>query len=589
MRSVKHVGPGTVSPSQGTITTMRIIARTHATHRRIRRRRPAATAVAAVAVFASLLLVPPASAASEPLQQITASGIYPAFSPTTTDYALRQCDNRSVTFRFKRHAQAALTVDGDRVRATTLTRRLSADRVLTVKARYGKVNRTWYVRCLPDDFPRFSTTVYRPGGDGLYLLATGRRPDVNTWALHSAFYVILDRNGVPLWYMRAEGSPSILDRAPNGNLYSIALPEGLSPSYGGREGNAVVETTLSGSVVRKIATPAGDPIDMHALQVLPDGHLLLLTMPVVRGVDLSAHFRQLVPLDVGGGGTAQCDVTAVSSVSVAYPSIRELDRAGNVVWSWDGKDHLDPGETLLPAVSDIDHTEGTDCVVDLFHGNWASRSADSRTVVLTNRFASATYGIDRESGEILWKVGGVPTAKSLQIVGDPYGERGPAGQHGGALDEQGRLTVFDNRRIRSEVARGVLYQLDTDARTATYVRGYEPPVRPCENTGGELLCISQSMGNTQHLPSGGMLVSWGFRPGSPNVATVFDGQGRPVVAFHNSTPGQVSYHVTAVPAGAWNKAALRAAASSRRSIPAAWESGLTWEDAPTDAAGAVLR
>jgi hypothetical protein len=547
-------------------------------------------ALVTMSLLSSLIVTTPGVAAPrEPLKSLTAKSMFPAFSAGVTDYALRDCAGDNVTISFGRERSTTLRLDGKTVTGTNTKVRMKADQLLTVKARLGKTERTWYVRCLPDDFPKLTAKLYQATDEGFYSLTAGWRPEISTWRLNSPYYLILDARGVPLWYMRAKGSPSILDHAPEGNVYSIALPEGISPSYGGREGNAVVETTLSGKIVRTIRTPEGDPIDVHALQVLPNGNLLLLTMPVRRGVDLSAHFKQLAPLDVGGGGTAQCDITAVNSAAVAYPSIREVTPMGEVVWSWDGWEHLTPNESALPAVSDIDVGTRTDCVVDLFHGNWASQSPDGSTVLLTGRFASATWAIDKASKQVKWKVGGIPTAQSLRIVGDPYGERGPAGQHGGSLDEQGRLLLFDNRRIVSEVSRGVLYDIDIEKRTATWLRTYEPVSQACMMDGGQRVCASISMGNAQHLDDGQALVSWGFRPGSLNVATRFDKEGKPVMNLVNRTPQHVTYHVTHVPAGNWEKAALRAGASSRKVIAPAWDSGLTWADAPSDAAGTILR
>jgi hypothetical protein len=576
----RRKGFGTATTSAWTILGMQ--------SRRTRAYRLVAVLVS-VGVLTTGLSVPTHAGGREPLRSIKATGMFPAFSTAVTDYALRDCAGKEVVFDLRRENGAQVSVNGRKTTASKVHLRLRTDQLVTVKASLGSVSRTWFVRCLPKDFPELSLTRHRGQTDGFYLLTAGWRPYPERWVLNSPYYVILDGHGVPVWYMRAKGSPTILDRSPAGNLYSIAMPVGLSPSYGGRDGNAVVETTLAGDVLRTITTAAGDPIDVHTLQVLPNGNLLVLTMPIRRGVDLSAHFRQLVPLDVGGGGVAGCDVTNVKAAAVAYPSVRELTTDGSVVWSWDGWEHLSPSESALPALSDIDMSEGVDCVVDLFHGNSVTQSPDGSTVLVTARFASATYGIDKVSGAVSWKVGGVPTEKSLQVIGDPYGERGPAGHHGGSIDAEGNLLVFDNRRVRSETARAVIYRIDTSARTATYARGFEPVSRPCEMDGPVRICFALSMGNAQHLHDGGVLVSWGFRPGSPNVATRFDGSGRPVMSLTNAKEGQVTYHVTHVVNGSFDKSRLRATASSTKRINPAWDAGLTWQDAPSDAAGSALR
>ena len=559
---------------------------------RITLKTSSATALLCALVLLLLTIGTPHSRAgttNEPLRSLAVKGLYPNFSPTGVDYAVRDCAGRRTSINFNRSKNATISINGKITARDAVTLKLASDQILTLKAKLGKISRTWYIRCLPNDFPKLSVVQHQKSPQALYMLSTGIRPDPGRWQIISPYYVILDHRGAPIWYMRASGTPAILERAANGNLLTGAGPNGISPSYAARGEPAFVETTLEGVVVTEHGTPYSDPVDGHSLQVLPNGNMMMITVPVRTGVDLSDDFAQLQPLDVAAGGVEKCDVTNVKNASVAYPAIRELSPTGKVIWSWDSWDHIDDGESILPALTNIDYQGGVNCVVDLFHGVTASQSPDGKTVVLTARFASATWGIDKASGVIKWKVGGVPTQQSLTIVGDPYGKYGPRGHHGGVIDAQGRLLVFDNRRAIEETSRGLLYQIDTNAMTATYIRGYEPPQKPCTIMDGQAICSSYSMGFAQFTPNGGVLVSWGYKLDNPNVATEFDSSGKALLSILNYGGAHNTYMVLRTPYTSWPMSKLRAAASSKKTIFPSWDSGLPAEASPEDSAVSTIK
>lgn len=509
--------------------------------------------------------------------------MYPAFTTFGQDYAVNGCSGKKVSVDVGLNPGAKLYLNGARASQRALNISMKADQVYELRASLGKIQRSWFIRCLPDDFPEVRVKQHQKPKGGYYLFSTGLRLDANRWAIKSAYYIIVDERGAPVWYMRATGFPGILDRAVNGNLLTTSAPGGLTVSYSARGEPAVVETTLRGKVVAEHDTNPDDLVDGHSFQVLPNGNLLLLTVPVLRNVDLSDDFAQLQPLDVAGGGLEGCDVTNVRSASVAYPAIREVTPSGEIVWSWNSWEHLDDAESIVPALTNISLTGGVDCVVDIFHANSISLSADGQTVLLTARFASATWGISRDTGLVRWKLGGIKTDKSLKISGDPYGEYGPRGHHGGVLDSNGRLLIFDNRRSPSEISRGVLYKIDTDRKQAVFERALIPPQQPCLNTDSEPICIAYSMGAAFFTPTGGTLVTWGYKPGNPNVATEFDRNGNPILSILNHSGIHNTYQVVRVDPSSWTREELRRAASSKRSINPPWESSLD-DTSPLDTA-----
>ena len=113
--------------------------------------------------------------------------------------------------------------------------------------------------------------------------------------------------------------------------------------------------------------------------------------------------------------------------------------------------------------------------------HWNSIQQVGDTVVVSFRHLDAVYAINKLDGEILWKLGGTPTSKSLTVVGDP--ESNPlGGQHYARLLSDGTLTVYDNNTNESAPPRGVSYQIDIATQTATFVEAVNDPdvtASPC--------------------------------------------------------------------------------------------------------------
>ncbi|MDQ3317753.1 MAG: arylsulfotransferase family protein, partial [Actinomycetota bacterium] len=131
-----------------------------------------------------------------------------------------------------------------------------------------------------------------------------------------------------------------------------------------------------------------------------------------------------------------------------------------------------------------------------FHINSIEVDDDDNLLVSARR-TSAVYKLDRESGEVIWRLGG---EKSDFTMGQ---DAQFAYQHDVRRRSDGALTLFDNRGERmDEPSRGVALELDEDAMTATLLREYIHPT--------ETFAIFQ--GNVQTLPNGNAFVGWGSAP-----------------------------------------------------------------------------
>ena len=108
--------------------------------------------------------------------------------------------------------------------------------------------------------------------------------------------------------------------------------------------------------------------------------------------------------------------------------IQEQTRYGKVVWTWNTKDHIPIADSArwLSFMDQAGLDDGTK-VWDLVHLN--TIDPHGKHIVISLRHADAVYEIDKQSGRVLWKLGGRHTSKSLRVVGDPLASESFGGQH----------------------------------------------------------------------------------------------------------------------------------------------------------------
>ena len=118
-------------------------------------------------------------------------------------------------------------------------------------------------------------------------------------------------------------------------------------------------------------------------------------------------------------------------------------------------------------------------------------------ILLSSRNTSEITKINRDTGEIIWRLGGAHN--QFTFVNDPL--NGPRNQHAVRMVTTNRYTMFDNGNLHSPpVSRGVEYLLDPTNMTATIVWQYPPA--PTTSL------YSFYMGNVQRLPNGNTLINW---------------------------------------------------------------------------------
>jgi Arylsulfotransferase (ASST)/IPT/TIG domain len=487
-------------------------------------------ACATVVVLAALVPAESRQAVADPLT-LTVEGapladvvtsdleLTPAFSPATTEYVLRcRPGVNTVGITLAGEAGAAVSVgavSGPRVSTSV---QLVENQALVIVAPGPAAGTTtsYWIRCLPSDFP--ALTVTRPGNPppGWYLTGNlGSARGSGTYAM------ILDANGTPIWYQRTAGQGAINVTPLAKNVAAWSSDPG--PGFGTGPNAAFSIYDLSTQQTRRLTTPTR-PLDFHELLPLANGNYLLLASPLRAATDLRS-------LGLGR------DQTIVDCV------VEEVTAAGGRVWKWRASDHLSVAESLHPFPVTVDRQ----LAYDVFHCNSIDQDPSSGDLLLSPHSADAVYRIKRSSGAIIWKLGGNSVVRDgeqhLEVRRDPEGTF--HGQHDARFQPGNNISLFDNHTWYVGAARGVEYHVDTRAGTATLVWEYRSPDHG----------HSVATGSFRRYHGGNdNLVTWGFKANT--LFTEVDGGGSLLlnVAFPN---GEAAYRTIKAAPGEFDTDVLR--------------------------------
>ena len=180
---------------------------------------------------------------------------------------------------------------------------------------------------------------------------------------------------------------------------------------------------------------------------------------------------------------------------------------------------------------------------DAYH--WNSIEATPTGYLLSFRHLDAVVNIDRDSGDIVWKLGGTTTPQSLTVLDDPVFTGGShfGGQHDARLLDDGTVTLFDDGTNLGRAPRGVRYQIDPGARTATMLEQQTDSVAP-----GAFCC-----GSARRLAGGNWVFGWG----STNSVSEVTNTGARVFLLQLAE-GSLVYRAIPVEFGVLSREALRA-------------------------------
>ncbi|MEO6833286.1 MAG: aryl-sulfate sulfotransferase [Chitinophagaceae bacterium] len=308
--------------------------------------------------------------------------------------------------------------------------------------------------------PNYSTSITGGPSSGYYLLSPF------SYTVSGKYQLIIDGSGSLVYWKRiASFLAWDYKIQPNGQV-----------SYFYQGGSTTGFILLDGSF-RPIDTikAFGFANDPHELQILPNGHYLLLASENSTQ-DLSSY-------NYFHGKPGSHTATVKSCV------IQELDKNKNVVFEWHAKDHF-----AFNSVDSFWTNNSSSSSVDWNHANALELDHDGN-ILLSCRYFNEITKINRSTGDIMWRFGGKNNEFTFTTDSLPF-----YGQHDIQRQSNGNVTLFDDgNHFTPHGARALEYELDEVNKTAKLVWSYQY----------DPSMYSTAMGNAQRLASANTLVSYG--------------------------------------------------------------------------------
>jgi Arylsulfotransferase (ASST) len=283
--------------------------------------------------------------------------------------------------------------------------------------------------------------------------------------------MIVDEDGQPVWFrpLRRE-EWDVMDFKVQNYRGEPVLTwwEGFHTGYG--QGEYVI---ADGSYreISRVRAANGYVGDHHEFLISPQDTALLTIYSPVR-VDLSSL-----------GGPKDGVVLEGIAQEVAIET-------GEVLFEWHSLEHVGLEESYYEPSRDQKSP------FDYFHINSIDVDHDNNLLISARR-TSTVYKIDRESGEVIWRLGG---KKSDFEMGSGIRR---AYQHDARRQPNGTITIFDNGAWKvDDQSYGLVLELDEDEMSATRVRRYAHPDK----------VLSETQGNVQVLPNSNVFIGWGSEP-----------------------------------------------------------------------------
>jgi VCBS repeat-containing protein len=435
-------------------------------------------------------------------------GLTPAFDPNVPDYTVK-CTGSPLEVSGRLALGSSISLDGGgaQIGSFTASVALAENQEFGFSLDDGTATSEYRVRCLPTDFPTWEFEGLRPPDHQFYVV------DPAIGAGGSGYAIVFDDHGVPVWWQGSNPGP----------IDAKFLSENGEPritwwgQFGGADGYQIRE--LDGTVTHTVSAVGGST-DIHELQREPNGDDLVISYQPREHVDLTAF-----------GANGGLDDTVIDA------EVQEINSTGEAVWTWNSSNHIGLGETgrWWPTVLAGNPR-------DIVHMNAVEPVGDD-AILISLRHTDAVYKIDKATGDVIWKLGGTWTPKSLTVANDPEGAYPFGGQHDVRLQPDGTITVHDNSTNLPGSPRAVRYEINEATHTATLVEEVNDPEVPS----------SFCCGSARRSADGSWLMSWGGR----SLVTEFNAAGERT--FRLGFGGVAfSYRAVAAPDNALSATALRA-------------------------------
>tara|TARA_B110000438_G_C15786922_1_gene638844 strand:+ start:438 stop:1697 length:1260 start_codon:yes stop_codon:yes gene_type:complete len=278
---------------------------------------------------------------------------------------------------------------------------------------------------------------------------------------NSNFMAILDESLEPYWFVNSENLGGIDFKSSNDVI-----------SYFDKNNNHWVIANNNMDEIDTLQCTMGIT-DYHDIRILNNGGYIIQSYDSLY-VDMS---------NVIEGGNQNTKIRGILR-------IQEFNQNHELALNWLAFDYLN--------IQDYTNLNLTNSQFTWMHGNSIEIDNDEN-LILSNRRSSEVIKINRNTGDVLWILGG--PLNEFEIINDPFG--GFSKQHDVRRIENGNILLFDNGNDHiPPTSRVVEYEIDEDNMTANLVWEFINPY-------GEL---SASMGSSQRLPNHNTLINWGNSP-----------------------------------------------------------------------------
>jgi hypothetical protein len=307
---------------------------------------------------------------------------------------------------------------------------------------------------VPSDFPQIVITVNSNPSPGYLFMENGLDGGA------AAYTMIVDNNGLPVWYRR-------------GRMYDFKIQKNGMITWCLDDATGFPAFDQNFNYLKTYLTTNGYLADGHELKILADGTYFMIGYQT-NIVDMSQY--------VAGG---------LPGSIVRETVVQEFTSADDLILQWRAWDNYDMADENWN--TDFPHMNALDIDED---GN----------ILVSARHLSEVTKIDRDTGDIIWRLSGVHS--SFSFTNDPFS--GTSFQHNISALGNGHYMVFDNGNYHVPmISRAVEYQLDLTNMIATLVWQFRDT--PDKYT--------YWLGNAQRLPSGNTLINF-VRPEYPKAIEV---------------------------------------------------------------------
>lgn len=464
-----------------------------------------------------------------------------------TDYVLYNCSNKLLKLKFSNYSKND-TVNGNKLYSSIFSKFLSENELITIKL--FKDKKSYFIRCLPDNFPILDLKIlksdYQQNG---YFLLPYSNYNQSDRQITESYDIITDKNGTPIWYEKLDTPSVSLKYSGNKSIFSQS-----------KFNITTKKTTLKwySFLDKKRSEILLDGRQDIPVTLLPNGNIIAVSTPKI---EINPSSLAMKNVEDFTNGNCSLDSALKNTYSM---TISEFSPNGSLIWEWDASEHID--YTDVSSISLNQYTQlGQlhECFIDIFSPNHISKSEDQNGYLLSLKWGGLLY-IDSKNGDVLWKLGGPQSKKSLAISGDPLGTKGPIAQNGGYMTSDSRILIFDNQVSNQVLARAVEYYIDAINFSATYIRSYTLGSDFCVSRGGSLSCTVKEGGRAEYLSNKNILVSWGTTLGRNILASIFSFDGRELATLSSRSEYPNVRAITYVSGDSFNISDLRLAVMKQK-------------------------